>query len=240
MPRKTPRPVRPVRVVRSGIAPNLPPGLGSKPAPTHGVNHDTVLLKEAREQADHGLVDSAMRGDADAFDEIVRRYKDRVYHVIYRFVGNHEDAMDLAQEVFVRAYQGLGAFRGQAQVYTWLFSIAANIARNRLRDRGRKGRDQGVSLDGLLEDAPAVAAMHASTQANPRDAASAQEVDAALQECLTALPEGYRLAFCLRTFEGLRYEEIAETLGCPAGTVKSRLNEARKRLHACAQAKGVL
>ena len=181
-----------------------------------------------------------MRGDADAFDELVRRYKDRVYHVIYRFVGNHEDAMDLAQEVFVRAYQGLSAFRGQAQVYTWLFSIAANVARNRLRDRGRKGRDQGISLDGLAEDAPGIATAHASTQTNPRDAASTQELNAALEDCLAALPEGFRLAFCLRTFDGMRSEEIAETLGCPPGTVKSRLNEARKRLHACVQGKGVL
>lgn len=199
-----------------------------------------VLLREVREQADAGLVESSMRGDPDAFDELVRRYMDRVYHVIYRFVGNHEDAMDLAQEVFVRAYQGLSAFRGQAQVYTWLFSIAANVARNRLRDRSRKGRDQGVSLDGLAEEAPAIAAAHASTHSNPRDAASAQELHAALEDCLATLPEGFRLAFCLRTFDGMRYEQIAETLGCPPGTVKSRLNEARKRLHACVQGKGVL
>jgi RNA polymerase sigma factor (sigma-70 family) len=90
-------------------------------------------------------------GDPGAFDELVRRYKDRVYGVIYRFVGNHEDAMDLAQDVFVRAYQGLHAYRGHSQVYTWLYSIAANLSRNRLRDRTRKGRGRGTSLEAMEE-----------------------------------------------------------------------------------------
>lgn len=196
-----------------------------------------MLLKEAREHADARLVEGSLRGDHGAFDELVRRYKDRVYGVLYRFVGNHEDAMDLAQEVFVRAYRGLHAYRGQAQVCTWLFSIAANLARNRIRDRGRKGRDRAASLDTLEMQAPGVASDPA---ASPRDLASKREVEAALAECLGDLPEVYRMAFCLKTFDGLRYEEIALAVGCPAGTVKSRLNEARKRLHGCLQGKGVI
>lgn len=198
------------------------------------------MLKEAREQADAGLVEHSLRGDPGAFDELVRRYKDRVYGVIYRYVGNHEDAMDLSQEVFVRAYRGLTSYRGQAQVCTWLFSIAANVARNKLRDGGRKGRDRATSLEGLQEAAPVAAAAAVATLLTPRDAASKGELDAALEACLGNLPEHYRLTFCLKTFDGLRYEEIAVAVGCPAGTVKSRINEARRRLHACLAGKGVV
>lgn len=196
----------------------------------------TVLLKEAREQGDAGLVEGSLRGDPGAFDELVRRYRDRLYGVLYRYTGNHEDAMDLAQEVFVRAYRGLHAYRGQAEVSTWLYSIAANLARNRHRDSSRKGRSMGTSLDTLLESVSGLPTGGAS----PREAASKCELDQALEACMADLSDTYRLAFCMKTFDGLRYDEIGLALGCPVGTVKSRLNEARKRLHGCLQARGVL
>lgn len=188
-----------------------------------------VLLREARKCSDEGLVDECRRGDMSAFDELVRRYKDRVYNVIYRFVGNHEDALDISQEVFVRAYRGIEEFRGSAKVYTWLYSIAANLARNRLRDAGRKGRNLGTSLEALAESGAAKPAL-AAAEHNPRAHAEHRELDEALQQCLDELPEHYRQAFVLRTFEDLSYEEIAKTLDCPTGTVKSRINQARKRL----------
>jgi len=166
-----------------------------------------------------------------AFDELVRRYKDRVYNVIYRFVGNHEDALDVSQEVFVRAYRGIEEFRGSAKVYTWLYSIAANLARNCLRDAGRKGRNLGTSLEALAESGAGMPSWgSALPEHNPRAHAEHHELDEALQRCLDELPEHYRLAFVLRTFEDLSYEEIAQTLDCPTGTVKSRINQARKLL----------
>ena len=183
-----------------------------------------VLLKEARAHSDAGLVDECRNGDVTAFDELVRRYKDRVYNVIYRFVGNREDALDVAQETFVRAYRGIAEFRGRAQVYTWLYSIAANLARNRLRDGSRKGRDMGTPIETLAPSALP------HTEENPRVAAQRRELDEMLQQCLTELPEHYRMAFVLRTFDDLSYDEIAEALGCPTGTVKSRINQARKML----------
>lgn len=194
-----------------------------------------LLLKESREHGDARLVEDTLRGEPGAFDELVRRYKDRVYCVAYRFVGNHEDALDLAQEVFVRAYRGLHAFQGQSQVYTWLYSIAANLGRNALRDRARKGRNRGTSLDDLVAEPAAE-----SASGNPRDTASKAELDEALAACLGGLPEHYRMAFCLKVFDGLRYEEIALAVGCPPGTVKSRLNEARRRLHTCLHGRGVV
>lgn len=183
-----------------------------------------VLLREARAHSDTGLVEECRNGDATAFDELVRRYKDRVYNVVFRFVGNREDALDVSQETFVRAYRGITEFRGHAQVYTWLYSIAANLARNRLRDGSRRGRDKGTSIETVVPGALP------RTEDNPRAAAERHELDETLQQCLSELPEHYRMAFVLRTFDDLSYDEIAEALGCPTGTVKSRINQARKML----------
>jgi len=182
-----------------------------------------VLLKEAKEHSDTALVAKCRQGESWAFDELVRRYKDRVYSIVYRFLGNREDALDVSQEVFVRAYRGIDGFRGQAKVYTWLYCIAANLARNRLRDSKRKGRDQGTSIEALGGSLP-------GKGHNPRQAAQAHELDDTLQHCLDELPEHYRTAFVLRTFEDMSYEEIAQTLTCPVGTVKSRINQARSML----------
>ncbi|NUM53560.1 MAG: sigma-70 family RNA polymerase sigma factor [Candidatus Hydrogenedentes bacterium] len=188
-----------------------------------------VLLREARAHSDVGLVEECRKGDSAAFDELVRRYKDRVYNVVYRFLGNREDALDVSQEVFVRAYRGIEGFRGNAKVYTWLYSIAANLARNRLRDSGRLGRNMGTSLELLNESAPGLADSMGQ-QITPRDNAITDETQALLQQSLGELPEHYRIAFVLRTVEDLSYEEIAEIMGCPVGTVKSRLNQARQML----------
>ncbi|MFA6239641.1 MAG: sigma-70 family RNA polymerase sigma factor [Candidatus Hydrogenedentales bacterium] len=189
-----------------------------------------VLLKEARSHDDTRLVEACRRGDSTAFDELVRRYKDRVYAVVYRFVGNREDALDISQEVFVHAYRSINGYRGAAQVYTWLYSIAANLARNRLRDAGRRGRNMGTSLEALQEQAPGAAEAGRSSGGNPRDNAMTSEMEAVLQQVLNELPEHYRMAFVLRTFDDLSYEEIAESMGCPVNTVKSRLNMARVKL----------
>lgn len=190
-----------------------------------------VVVNEAREDSDAGLVDDFLGGEVSAFDELVRRYKDRVYNVLYRYVGNHEDALDLSQEVFVRAYRGMKEFRRESKWYTWLFSIAANLARNRIRDRHRKGRDQGTSLEFLQESAPALANAALAAIDSPRRQAEERELNDLLQACLTDLPDHYRMPFVLRTIDGLSYAEIAHALDCPVGTVKSRLNQARKMLY---------
>lgn len=199
-----------------------------------------VLFKEAKALNDTALLEDCRQGDATAFDEIVRRYKDRLYHVLYRFLGNHEDALDVAQEAFVRAYHGVDGFKGEAKVFTWLYSIAANLARNRIRDRHRKGRDQGLSLDALEKDIPGRAQTVAVDAKTPRTVAQERELDSVLQRCLNELPEHYRTVFLLRTYENLSYEEIAQAVGCPPGTVKSRLNQARRLLQERLEALSVL
>ena len=199
-----------------------------------------MLLREARGHSDVGLLEKCRNGDASAFDELVRRHKDRIFNVLFRFLGNREDALDVSQEVFVRAYLGVAGFRGGAQVYTWLYSIAANLARNRLRDSGRKGRNMGTSLEALEESAPGAAQHAMSVVDSPRAAAEHHEMDALLQRCLNELPDHYRMTFVLRTVEDLSYEEIADAMGCPVGTVKSRLNQARGLLRDRLRELGVL
>ena len=187
-------------------------------------------MKEAKEHTDFVLVEECRKGDSSAFDELVRRYKDRIYNVAYRFLGNHEDAQDVAQEVFVRAYEGIQGYKGAAKVYTWLYSIAGNLARNKIRDSHRKGRDRGTSLEALEAVAPGAAQSATMARGNPEESARENEMKEILQTCLRELPEHYRMAFVLRTFENLSYEEIAGAMGCPPGTVKSRLNQARSLL----------
>ena len=198
------------------------------------------MLKVEERDADFALMERCRSGDSAAFEALVRRYKDRVYNVAYRFLGNHEDAQDVAQEVFIRAYRGIEGFKGDSKVYTWLYSIAGNLARNRLRDSKRKGRNMGISLEELELRAPGVAQEAAKVRETPEDAARKRETEEALQSCLEELPEHYRIVFVLRTFEQLSYEEIADSVGCPKGTVKSRLNHARKFLHEKLKARSIL
>ena len=198
-----------------------------------------VLLKESSSPTDAGLVEEFRRGDGAAFDELVRRYKDRLYNVVYRYLGNHEDARDVVQEVFIRAHSGLHAFKGQSMVCTWLHSIAANLARNRVRDLSRRGRNKGLSLEALQERA-AGRRQFAADGESPSGAAQRRELEEALTHCLEDLPDSYRMAFILRTFDNLSYGDIAEAVGCPAGTVKSRLNQARRRLRDCLTHHGVV
>lgn len=190
-----------------------------------------MLLKEEQHYQDALLVEECQGGDPTAFDALVRRYKDRIYNVVYRFLGNHEDAQDVTQEVFIRAYKGIRSFKGSAKLYTWLYSIAGNLARNKLRHGRRRGRDKALSLDGLHEAAPALAQESLGTARTPEAAAREKEYESLLQTCIEQLPEHYRMVFILRTFDNLSYDEIADAMGCPAGTVKSRLNQARAQLH---------
>jgi len=198
------------------------------------------LLEEVKRTPDSELVSACQNGDDAAFEELVRRYKDRVYNVVYRYLGNHEDTLDVALEVFVRAHRNMGAFQGHSQVFTWLYSIAANACRNRLRDRTRKGRNMSVSFEALSDSAPGVAQQATAHEVTPSRLAEKRELNEGLKGCLDELPDNYRLVFVLRTFDSLSYSEIADSVECPEGTVKSRLNQARKLLKDCLTRRGLL
>lgn len=201
---------------------------------------DTPVTIDEETDSDLALVKACQQGDMEAFDALVLRYKDRLYNVVYRFLGHREDAQDVVQECFVRAYRSLESFKGESTFYTWLYRIATNLARNAIRDRGRKGRDQGMSLEKLQDEAPNIA--QRATQSNQRPDVLAQEneLNESLQACIEELPEQYRMVFVLRTMDGLRYNEIAAVLECPRGTVKSRLNQARRLLREALRAQGLV
>lgn len=188
---------------------------------------------------DFQLVRLAQDHDMDAFSVLIRRHQERAFVLAWRLTGHREDARDLAQEAFVRAWTGLAEFRNESRFGTWLHRILVNLARNRHRDAGRKGRDRVVPL-AVLRDADGHAPESAATAASPREAAIGHELEAALAACLEGLPEQFREAFVLRVQGGMDYAGIAGVLDCPLGTVKSRISEARRRLARCLGARGVL
>jgi RNA polymerase sigma-70 factor (ECF subfamily) len=189
-----------------------------------------VLLREARERTDEDLVKACQQGDATAFDALMGRYKDRLHAVVYRYLGRHEDTAEVCQDAFVKAYFAINDFRGEAKFSTWLISIAANLARNSLRDRQRKGRDKGSSLEAMSDSARTMVDRAMASKMTPRGDAVREETEAVLQDCLGQLDDAMRMTFVLRMYEEMSYQEIAEVTEVPLGTVKSRLNGARSAL----------
>ncbi len=179
---------------------------------------------------DQSCVARAQRGDADAFGELVARYRVRMYQVAYGMVGHHETAMDLTQEAFLRAYQNLGAFRGEAKFSTWLRRIVTNVCLDHLRKS--EHRTVFASYDdtrGEGDDDPD--ALRLTGTLEPPDARVARrELGRAILDALQRLTPEQRAAIVLREVEGMSYEEIAKSMECAVGTVMSRLHYARKRL----------
>ncbi|MDQ7858304.1 MAG: sigma-70 family RNA polymerase sigma factor [Armatimonadota bacterium] len=164
------------------------------------------------------LIARARRGDLDAFDALVRAHQDRVYHLAYRVTGNHEDAADAAQDAFVRAYQALPRFRGDAAFATWLHRIATNAALDLIRRRPAQPP---------IELPPQTVA-----PGGPEHEAGRREVARRVGAALARLPAEFRAAVVLRDLQGFDYEEIARILQVPVGTVRSRISRGREALRA--------
>lgn len=184
--------------------------------------------------SDAELVARARRGDADAYGRLVRRHFDRVYGLVYNMLGHRQDAEDVVQTAFVRAYLALGRFRGDAAFSTWIYRIAVNTALSALARRGRQRAE--ISLSDLGEDAERdpvwLKLAAADTTASPSRRLSIKELQARLNEALQKLSEAHRTVVVLHDIQGLRHEEIAEILGTRVGTVRSRLFYARQQLQA--------
>ena len=179
---------------------------------------------------DGPLVARARDGSADAFEELVRRYRNQVYALCYHFVHSREDAWDLAQETFVNAHRALPAFRGESGFKTWLMRIAAN----RCKDHLKKRRLDTVPFDDAQSaDGPANAPQ-------PDEALEHRELALAIDKAVKSLPLRHRTAFLLREYEGLSYQEMAEVMNCNIGTVMSRLFHARRKLQASLRCSGLL
>lgn len=177
--------------------------------------------------SDVQLVERVQRGDKRAFDLLVLKYQGRVQAIVGRFVRDRDEVADVSQEAFIKAYRALPKFRGDSQFYTWLYRIAVNCAKNYLVSRSR--RPQGGDLE--LEDAEQLgASAHLTELENPENSMARDQLAAALQSAVNALPEELRSAVTLREYDGLSYEEIAEVMSCPIGTVRSRIFRAREAI----------
>ena len=175
---------------------------------------------------DLALVERCRAGDVAAFEPLVEKYRQRVYRLAFNVLRDTEEALDAAQEAFIRAYQALPSFRGQSAFYTWLFRITMNVASDRVRQRAARGRAFGTER---VEEEEWERTLVDRGEAPDASAARAEE-RRRIQRALESLPEHHRAIIMLSDLEGLSYREIAEVLGIPMGTVMSRLHNARKRL----------
>jgi RNA polymerase sigma-70 factor (ECF subfamily) len=182
------------------------------------------------EQSDLSLVQLAQRGDAGAFDALVRRYQHKVVKLVLRYVRDPAEAEDIAQEAFIKAYRALPRFRGDSAFYTWLYRIAINTAKNVLAARGRSPVQYDVDRSDEDDGYDVVANM--KDTATPEALALTEEIRSIVTSAIDALPEDLRTAIQLRELEGLSYEEIAAAMECPVGTVRSRIFRAREAIDA--------
>lgn len=180
-----------------------------------------------------------MGGDREAFDRLVLHFKDRVFNLSYRMLGDYEEASDCAQETFVKVYRSLKDFRFEASFATWLYTIAANTCRNRLKSLEFRTRKQMVRIDPTeTADDPRTGVELADPAPSALDRLARHEQEIAVQQAIATLTEDQRTVVILRDIEGLSYEEIATITGYTLGTVKSKLARARQRL--CEKLKGVI
>lgn len=180
------------------------------------------------ERDDAALIARCQAGSRDAFDQLISRYQRRIYTFAYRLTGNSEDAADIAADTFVRLYSSLGSFRGDSSFGTWLYRVVTNIY---LDSRKRKRVRQTQSLDEMvaLEESSVQRQIEDESE-TPQEIAEGRERTAALQTAIASLPDHQKLMVVMYHVDGLAYEEIAEALQLPVGTVKSRLNRARLAL----------
>ncbi len=186
------------------------------------------LSKTESREADIEMVLAVRDGDTTAYQGLVEKYQMRIYHLVYGMVRNQEDARDLAQEAFVKAYRNLGSFRLESSFYTWIYRIASNLAIDFLRKKKRRGTsefdEQLVSkgADGGVDEA--------RHQVSPAKSLERKQLYARIMDAMEQLPEDQRQVVLLRELDGLSYKDIADIMEIPEGTVMSRLYYARKRL----------
>jgi RNA polymerase sigma-70 factor (ECF subfamily) len=176
---------------------------------------------------DQALVERVQKGDSKAFDLLVQKYQGRILKLIARFVRNPADVQDVAQEAFIKAYRALPNFRGESAFYTWLYRIAINTAKNHLVAAGRKTPSYAVDVQ---EVEKYDASEWLKEYATPERELLADEIQVTVSNALEGLPPDLREAITLREIEGLSYEDIAQVMDCPIGTVRSRIFRAREAI----------
>lgn len=177
------------------------------------------------EDTDKELVKRVQKGDQAAFDMLFARYQVKILNLISRYVRDSEEVQDVAQEAFIKAYRALPRFRGDSAFYTWLYRIAINTAKNHLVARSRRPPSMDVDIQDA--DYRDDADMLRDTE-DPESALSRDQLQETIHKALADLPDDLRSALTLREFDGLSYEQIAQVLDCPVGTVRSRIFRARE------------
>ncbi len=178
-------------------------------------------------EVDRLLVERVQRGDTRAFDLLVSKYQHKIISLISRYVSDHAEAMDVAQEAFIKAYRAIGRFRGESAFYTWMYRIAINTAKNHLVAMSRRppltdidAQDaEQFQVDTRLKD-----------RGTPEHELLTEEIERTIHAAIEDLPEDLRTAITLREMDGMSYEEIATTMECPIGTVRSRIFRAREAI----------
>lgn len=178
-------------------------------------------------QVDQELVQRVKQGDKKAFDLLVLKYQSKIIQLITRYIKDPSEALDVAQEAFIKAYRALPNFRGESAFYTWLYRIAINTAKNHIAARARRPSDSEIELETAEQFETAI---RLKDQETPEGILLSEEVAEAVRQAIEDLPEELRTAITLREFEGLSYEEIAEAMNCPVGTVRSRIFRAREAI----------
>ncbi|GAB2998040.1 RNA polymerase sigma factor RpoE [Psychrosphaera aestuarii] len=183
----------------------------------------------SEQSKDLGLVRRAQAGEKAAFDLLVRKYQNKIISLVSRYLGNNGDVQDVAQDAFIKAYTALPGFRGEAAFYTWLYRIAVNSAKNYLMARGRRPANVDVDAEGAeyYETNEAL-----RENASPESLALTDEIKHVIFNTIEELPEELKVAIQLREIDGMSYEEIATAMGCPIGTVRSRIFRARDAIDA--------
>lgn len=189
---------------------------------------DKKLESKARAAEDLLLVNRAKKDDSAAYDDLIRRYQERIYATVYHMTSNHEDANDITQETFIKAYRALKSFKGDSSFYTWIYRIAVNRTINFLKARKNKYHLSLDDLDFHAENDPDLVALISDN--TPRRDLNLVELQEKLNEAMQKLSETHRMVVTLHDVQGLSHDEIAKIIGCNVGTVRSRLFYARQQL----------
>lgn len=176
---------------------------------------------------DERLVERVQRGDRKAFDLLVGRYQHRIQALVARYLKDPEDVLDVTQDAFIKAYRALPRFRAESQFYTWLYRIAINTAKNHLVARSRRPPSSDVEVEDAEHYAGGDALREIDT---PENQLAGDQLRKVVFDAIDALPEDLRTALTLREFDGLSYEDIANVMECPVGTVRSRIFRAREAI----------
>jgi len=189
-------------------------------------------VPELEETSEARFIERLAARDERAFNELVRAYEQRVFRLLFRMLGRRDEAEDMAQEVFVQVFKAIGTFRGESKLGTWIYRVAVNLCKNRIKYLSRRHSGEEAELEPQAERAPLSEGRGVTLgeSARPDDWVEGLEVERIVKECITELDPDFREVLVLRDVEDLTYEELSEVTGLPDGTVKSRLHRARGML----------